>query len=224
MPNQLVQWTVTPAGAATLQGCFLCYARTGMDGTVSSPFIVAGSTPGDVSVVATPVEGAPGATSASFPLTILPPAVPPSVTSLTAGDGSVGVAFTPGDGQGISPPTGFTVTATDVTTPANGGQTATGSASPITVTGLTNGDTYTFTVTANTPEGNWTSAPSERINVGIPASISGNPPREPSGRRTTSRFTVAGVPAPTVTLIGHLAARRAHLRRRDGDHLGHAGR
>ena len=40
------------------------------------------------------------------------------------------------------------MTATDRTTPANGGQTASGTASPITVTGLTNGDSYTFTVTA----------------------------------------------------------------------------
>ena len=44
--------------------------------------------------------------------------------------------------------TGYTVTATDSTTPANGGQTGTGTGSPISVTGLTNGDSYTFTVTA----------------------------------------------------------------------------
>jgi 5'-nucleotidase len=44
-------------------------------------------------------------------------------------------------------------TAADLTNPANGGQTATGSASPITVTGLTNGDSYTFTVTATNAQG-----------------------------------------------------------------------
>ncbi len=200
MPNQLVSWTVTPAGAARLQGCFLCYARTGIDGTVSSPFIVAGSTPGNVTVVATPVEAAPGATSATFPLTILPAAVPPTVTALAAGDGQVGVTFTPGDGRGISPPTSFRVDATDVFHPEGGGQTATGTSSPITVTGLTNGDTYTFTVTAITPEGDWTSAPSQRITAGIPASITGTPPSGEVGKPYHFTFTVAGVPPPTVTL------------------------
>ena len=50
--------------------------------------------------------------------------------------------------------TGYTVTATDVTTPANGGQTATGTTSPIVVSGLTNLDEYTFTVHATNAVGN----------------------------------------------------------------------
>ncbi len=45
------------------------------------------------------------------------------------------------------------MTATDSTTPANGGQTASGASSPITVSGLTNGDSYTFTVTATNANG-----------------------------------------------------------------------
>ena len=40
------------------------------------------------------------------------------------------------------------MTATDLTTPANGGESSTDGASPVTVTGLTGGDSYTFTVTA----------------------------------------------------------------------------
>jgi hypothetical protein len=58
------------------------------------------------------------------------------------------VAFTAPASDGGSPITGYTVTATDATTPGNGGQTATGMSSPIVVAGLTNGDAYTFTVTA----------------------------------------------------------------------------
>ena len=68
------------------------------------------------------------------------------------------------------------------------------------MTGLTNGDTYTFTVTANTPEGNWVSAPSEGINVGVPATISGTPPQGTVGAPYNFTFTVTGAPAPTVVI------------------------
>ncbi|MCU1582644.1 MAG: fibronectin, partial [Microbacteriaceae bacterium] len=45
--------------------------------------------------------------------------------------------------------------------------TATGTGSPLTVTGLTNGDTYTFTVTATNAIG--TGAPSQASNAVTPA-------------------------------------------------------
>ena len=44
--------------------------------------------------------------------------------------------------------TSYTATASDATDPIRGGQAATGPGSPLTVTGLTVGDRYTFTVTA----------------------------------------------------------------------------
>ena len=57
--------------------------------------------------------------------------------------------------NGGSPITGYTVTASDSTTPANGGETCTCDqrSAQLHVTGLTNGDSYTFTVAATNASG-----------------------------------------------------------------------
>lgn len=65
---------------------------------------------------------------------------------LTAGGGAVSVAFTANDAGGSSI-TSYTVTSSP------GNITATGTSSPIIVTGLTNGTAYTFTVTATNANG-----------------------------------------------------------------------
>ena len=73
------------------------------------------------------------------------PGVPQNVVA-TAGNSTVAIAF---DGPTDGGPVGYyTVRATDLTNPGNGGQSVTGAESPIVVQGLTNGDRYTFTVTA----------------------------------------------------------------------------
>jgi uncharacterized repeat protein (TIGR02543 family) len=77
----------------------------------------------------------------------------PTIGVATAGDAQATITFTPPADDGGAAIIAYTVTATDVTTPANGGQSATGAGSPITITGLTNGDTYTFTVTATNSVG-----------------------------------------------------------------------
>ncbi|MEG2803482.1 autotransporter domain-containing protein [Stenotrophomonas sp.] len=82
-------------------------------------------TAGAVHTVAIPV--APGA---------------PTIGAATPGVGQVSVAFTAPGSDGGSPITGYTATSSP------GNFTATGTASPLVVTGLTNGTAYTFTVTA----------------------------------------------------------------------------
>jgi hypothetical protein len=193
LPDQLVRFVDDDANAH-FRDCSICLTYTGPDGKATSPPIIAEGTVGPAHILVM-VDQLPTVT---VPLTVLPAAVPPTVTALTAGDRQVVVAFTPGDDRGVAPPTSFTVQATDLTTPSNGGQTHTGKGSPITVTELTNGDTYTFTVTANTAVGNWQSAPSQRINVGIPAGITGTPPPAEVGKPYQFRFTVTGAPPPAV--------------------------
>ena len=87
------------------------------------------------------------------PMTV--PGAPTGVTA-TAGNASATVSFTVPPSGG-SPITLYTVT-------SSGGQKATGAASPITVTGLTNGTTYTFTVTAANAVG---TSPASAVSNGV---------------------------------------------------------
>ena len=115
---------------------------------------------------------------------------PPTGVSGTAGNAQVVVSFSaPSDNGGLAI-TSYTVTASP------GGATATGSSSPITVTGLTNGTAYTFTVTATNPIG--TSDASS-------ASSSVTPVNPELFVFTTFTFTNAGLQGrvgPTRTQLG----------------------
>ena len=125
----------------------------------------------------------------------------PTITALTGGDGRVAVRFSDTN-PGSSPITSYTVSATDLTQPSTPAVTAKGPGSPITVTGLTNGDTYVFTVTAASAVGTSPpSAPSERINVGVPAVIQSGPANGVVGQAYSSRFVISGEPASTVTQV-----------------------
>jgi invasion protein IalB len=75
-----------------------------------------------------------------------------------AGHSSATVSFTAPAADGGSAINSYTVTSSP------GGVTASGIASPITVNGLTNGTTYTFTVTATNAHGTGpASAPSNSV-------------------------------------------------------------
>jgi Fibronectin type III domain len=96
---------------------------------------------------------------------------PPTITSVTRGNQSIAVAFTPGATNGTA-----ILDFTAACTPSGGGATTSlvGLASPITVTGLTNGTTYTCTVTATNilQESSSPSAPSAAV---VPAAAPGAP-------------------------------------------------
>ena len=88
----------------------------------------------------------------------------PTIGAATAGDAQAIVTFTPPASTGGAPimAGGYTVTSNPL------GATGTGSSSPITVTGLTNGVAYTFTVTATNSAG--TGSASAASNSVTPAS------------------------------------------------------
>jgi len=107
----------------------------------------------------------PAAYTSGTTHTVAIPTAPdaPTIGAATAGDGQASVAFTAPANNGGSAITGYTVTSNlgGITAGGNGFTT-----SPITVTGLTNGDAYTFTVTATNAIG--TSAASGPSNSVTP--------------------------------------------------------
>jgi hypothetical protein len=78
---------------------------------------------------------------------ITTPGAPTIGTATTLSDSEISVAFTPPSDGGGSPITSYTVTSSP------GGYTATGTESPIVVSGLNGGTGYTFTVTATNAAG-----------------------------------------------------------------------
>jgi predicted RNA-binding protein with TRAM domain len=142
---------------------------------------------------------------------VTPATVPdaPSGVSATAGDASATVSWTAPTSDGGSPVTGYTVVASDSTTPANGGESCSWTTGPLTCTvnGLTDGDSYSFTVTAVSTVGQGASAISNAIIPGtVPdppiislvtagassATITWTPPLSDGGAPITQYTVVAG--------------------------------
>ena len=129
-------------------------AKTGTHtGATAAQITVAAVTTGKTytcTVKATNARGA-GLASAPSPAVIVgSPAAPTAVTASHFATGQIKVMFTPGASNG-SPVTSFTATCMS----SNGGVTGSmsGAASPLTVTGLTGGKTYTCTVKGTNARG-----------------------------------------------------------------------
>ncbi len=111
----------------------------------------------------------------------------PTLTGMVAGNGQATVTFNPSASDGGAPITGYIVTAYP------GGLTASGTTSPLTVSGLTPGQSYTFTVIAINSVGS--SAPSAASNsVTLP---------EAPGAPTITSVTVLPAIGDTIYLPGY---------------------
>ncbi len=104
-------------------------------------FVTAGSCTIDADQAGDSVWNAASTVSRTFTVNAIAPGAP-TIGTATAGNTAATVTFTAPASNGGTSITGYTVTANP------GGLTGTGAGSPITVTGLTNGVPYTFTVTA----------------------------------------------------------------------------
>ena len=145
----------------------------------ANPITVAGLTNGDSYTFTMTATNAAGTSPASEPLT----GIIPTASASTVPTAPMGVTATPGDAQAVvswtapasdggSAITGYTITATP------GGQSVTtaGGATTGTVTGLNNGTSYSFTVTATNAIGTGpASGASNSVTPAAPAAT-GNPP------------------------------------------------
>ncbi|OXM85771.1 S-layer homology domain-containing protein [Paenibacillus rigui] len=159
-----------------------------------SPITVTGLTYGTAytfTVVATNRAGNSVASASSNSVTPTqlndPVTVPGTPTAVMAevrkGESQATIRFTPPDNDGGSAITGYTVTSSPE------GLTASGTGSPITVTGLTYGTAYTFTVVATNRAGS--SMASNASNAVIPVYFSSHPSKSGSSTSSKSDLTDA---------------------------------
>ena len=190
------QATVTFSGASangsTITGYTVTSSPGGLTATGSaSPLTVTGLTNGTAyTFTVSAINGVGTSAASGASNSVTPNIVPgaPTAVSAAAGNNQASVSFTPPVSNGGTAVLSYTVTSSP------GGLTATGSASPLTVTGLTNGTAYTFSVVATNAAGS--GASSLASNSVTPAGVPVAP---------TSVTAVAGNSQATVTFSGALA-------------------
>ena len=175
----------------------------------AGPLVVTGLANGTSYTFRVTATNAVGAGAPSAPSNAATPAGLPSAptsVSATRGDDTASVSFAAPYANG-SPISSYTVTASP------GGATASGSGSPLTVAGLANGTSYTFTVTATNAVG--TGPASDASNATTPAGVPGAPTGVSAVRgdeQATVNFTAPpadGSPITTYTVTaspGHATA------------------
>jgi uncharacterized protein (TIGR02145 family) len=158
----------------------------------ASPITITGLTNGTAytfTVFATNAGGNSPASTASNSITPSTGPGAPTIGTAVGGNAQATVTFTAPVNNGGSPITGYTVSSNP------GNITANGTASPITVTGLTNGTAYTFTVIAINVKGN--SSPSAASNSVTPSTVPGAPTIGTATKGNTQAIVTFTAPSNT---------------------------
>ncbi|MFZ3219640.1 MAG: autotransporter domain-containing protein [Rhodoferax sp.] len=181
---------LTPTFSSTTTG--VCTITSG--GTLT--FVTAGSCTINADQAGNTAYLAATTVAQTFTVNAIAPSAPSSPVG-TAGDGQVSVAFTAPLSSGGTTITNYTVTASP------GGATGSGAASPLVVTGLTNGTAYTFTVTATNSAGTGpASIASVAVTPKAAQTITFNPPGGQNfGTTPTLTATASSGLTPTFTSI-----------------------
>lgn len=156
----------------------------------ASPIVVNGLTNGTAYTFTVSARNANGSGAASQPATAATPlAVPGAPTGVVAtrGNAQASVSFAAPLNNGGSVITDYTVTASP------GGATASGTASPIVVTGLANGTAYMFTVRANNVAGSGASSTASAPVT--PATVPSAPTGIVEELQTTSEVRISFSPS-----------------------------
>ncbi|MBU2179585.1 MAG: tandem-95 repeat protein, partial [Gammaproteobacteria bacterium] len=161
---------------------------------VALTFVTAGSCTIDADQAGNSTTNAATTVTQTFTVNAIVPGSP-TIGTATAGDTEASVSFVAPASTGGAAITGYTVTSNP------GGLTGTGAGSPITVTGLTNGVAYTFSVTATNSAGTGTaSAASNSITPASPQTITfNNPGTQNFGTTPTLSATADSGLTPTFT-------------------------
>ncbi|CAH1214857.1 hypothetical protein PAECIP111893_03858 [Paenibacillus plantiphilus] len=162
------------AAVGTTSSSIFSYDATGLSNGTTYYFVVKAANPGG--------EGTASMEKTGTPRTV---AAAPTDISATAGDRQATIVFKAPTVNGGSPITGYEVTASP------GDIIVKGTASPITITGLENGTSYTFTVKAINEAGS--SVSSSISNSVIPFSPPSSNPSVPSPSTSTPTTTGADV-------------------------------
>jgi hypothetical protein len=182
----------TDNGGVNISSYTVTSSPAGLTGTsASSPVVVPGLTNGTGYTFTVHANNSLGITGTeSSPTSLVYPGVPSAPTNVIAGSGtgSANISFTASSSLGGGSSVTYTVTSSPV------GFTGTSSGTSITVGGLTNGTSYTFTVTATNNLG-FTSVSSSPSNAIIPtASLIAL-----SNYATSPYITVLGYDSGTIT-------------------------
>ncbi|MFA6309965.1 MAG: fibronectin type III domain-containing protein [Sterolibacterium sp.] len=178
------------SGGLAISGYTVTCGSSAATGT-SSPITVTGLTNGTAYSCSVTASNSVGASTPSGAVSVTPFTIPDAPTNVAAvpGNGQAAVSFSAPGSNGGSPISGYTVTAMP------GNIVASGTASPITVTGLSNGVSYSFTVTAanaagmgaaSSPSTSVSPAPlASALSVSISGTGSGSVASNPGGINCT---------------------------------------